>query len=407
MVQSTKESYEMLMKKASSIIEKDKLLYKEKEKRGELFNFFSVLGVDTDELSHSAFLAELLNPLGTHGRGDVFLKSFLECIEIKTESFSNISVHVEKDIGLLNADKTEGGRIDIIIEFGKTYSIVIENKIRADDQEKQLIRYEKYLKQNFAKYTILYLTLDGHAPSEGSAEDVNNITCISYENHILKWLETCSYIAIQQPLIRESLIQYINLIKEFTGKTMSKETSSEIVKLLLKDGNIKIASEMSKELENARKHYLHGGDSGTDGIVALLKDLDLQGITFAPEAKFIDFNDKHFQYSWTFGTYNKTDCDYKLIFGFDKLTSNYSQIQLTLYLCTDVEEKRKLNEIVSGELNKISGDFKSDWSKIIWTTKLGGIRNIDDFIADNSEREKIQTYVKEMVIKIFQILESC
>ena len=218
MVQNSKESYETLLNKARGIIDKDNLLYKEKEKRGELFNVFSILGVDVDELSHSSLIAELLNPMGMHGRGDVFLKAFLECIEIKPENFCNISVQVEKDIGPLNADKTEGGRIDIIIEFGKTYSIVIENKIRAGDQEKQLIRYEKYLKQNFAKYTILYLTLDGHAPSEGSAEDVNNITCISYENHILKWLETCSYIAIQQPLIRESLIQYINLIKDLTGK---------------------------------------------------------------------------------------------------------------------------------------------------------------------------------------------
>ena len=147
MGQLNKESYETLLYAARNILEKDRLLYKEKEKRGELFNVFSILGLTSDEVSHSAFLASLLNPHGAHGNGILFLKAFTDVLEIddKPSDYSNISVHVEKDIGLLNADKTEGGRIDIIIEFGKTYSIVIENKIMAGDQEKQLSRYEKYL----------------------------------------------------------------------------------------------------------------------------------------------------------------------------------------------------------------------------------------------------------------------
>lgn len=46
---------------------------------GENFNVFKVLGLTTNEVrTHSAFLAELLNPKGSHGCKDVFLKLFVE-----------------------------------------------------------------------------------------------------------------------------------------------------------------------------------------------------------------------------------------------------------------------------------------------------------------------------------------
>ena len=53
----------------------------EERKRGEWFNVFNVLGVSTDEVrTHSRFIAELLNPQGSHGCGDEFLKAFIEII---------------------------------------------------------------------------------------------------------------------------------------------------------------------------------------------------------------------------------------------------------------------------------------------------------------------------------------
>ena len=41
------------------------------------FNIFEVLGVQTRETRHSAFLAWLLDPSGNHGLGDYFLRRFL------------------------------------------------------------------------------------------------------------------------------------------------------------------------------------------------------------------------------------------------------------------------------------------------------------------------------------------
>jgi len=42
---------------------------------GENFNIFKVLGLTSNEVrTHSAFIAELLNPDGSHGLRDIFIK---------------------------------------------------------------------------------------------------------------------------------------------------------------------------------------------------------------------------------------------------------------------------------------------------------------------------------------------
>ena len=46
---------------------------------GEEFNIFSVMSMEADEVfTHSALLAELLNPKGSHGLGSMPLQLFLK-----------------------------------------------------------------------------------------------------------------------------------------------------------------------------------------------------------------------------------------------------------------------------------------------------------------------------------------
>ena len=154
--------------------EVDKLRQKKEEarKRGESFNIFNVLGLSTNETrTHSAFIAELLNPRGNHGCGSMFLAEFIRQIhqEGLNMNFEETKVQIERSIGLKNDDVTEGGRLDIVLQT-KDVMIIIENKIYAGDQEKQLLRYwnyaQKELKAGKVKQsTILYLTLDGHEAS--------------------------------------------------------------------------------------------------------------------------------------------------------------------------------------------------------------------------------------------------
>ncbi len=216
---------------------------------GQNFNVFKILGLTTDEVrTHSAFLAELLNPKGSHGQGTTFLELFVEQLKQggDTENIENFEVidakvFVEKSIG--EKTETDGGRIDIIIESGKN-AIIIENKIYAGDQENQLLRYANYAKK-LENSWLFYLTLDGHEASTFSTGygEIKYYP-ISYKDDIKPWLESCREKAATQPILRETITQYINLINNLTGQTMNTKENDEIFESLSQNGNILAANKI-------------------------------------------------------------------------------------------------------------------------------------------------------------------
>lgn len=231
----------------------------EERKRGEWFNVFNLLGVSSDEVrTHSAFIAELLNPQGSHGCGDEFLKAFIKVIpgldgfDIET---IRVKTQVELSIGQIDKDYTEGGRLDIIVHTD-THAIIIENKIYAGDQYNQLLRYYKYAESRYKNNNrILYLTLDGGSSSELSTgkqmEEGKDIYSISYASDITNWLQRCIAIAVSKPLVRETLFQYLNLIKQLTNQTMEQNDKKELFELLTK------YPEATSSILNAKDEYIH------------------------------------------------------------------------------------------------------------------------------------------------------
>jgi len=200
---------------------------------GDRFNIFKTLRVGHNENIHSAIIAEFLNPKSTHDLKEKFLELFLDAIksEIKiiNEHFDfeckNASVKTEAYTG-------EYGRIDILIKNNKKQAIIIENKIDANDQNKQLIRYDNYAKTRYENnYIILYLTLDGKDASEQSSDDVKYIK-ISYKYNIINWLKKCSSISENHPLVQATIDQFINHVKQITGQDMDTTKQQEIANLL-------------------------------------------------------------------------------------------------------------------------------------------------------------------------------
>ena len=196
--------------------------------RGENFNVFRVLHMeDNEDKLHSRFIAELLNPRGSHDQGDAFLRFFLEQLGdlvwkdesrriaakewIKTE---NATVEPEKLIGNVTIVKEEpesstGGCIDIFLTDGE-HHLSIENKIWSGEGEMQVTRYCNYsLDRNF----VLFLTLQG----DKAATAKKNYRPISYSEHILPWLESCQRHAVDFPILRETIKQYIITVKRLTG----------------------------------------------------------------------------------------------------------------------------------------------------------------------------------------------
>lgn len=224
---------------------------KEKFERGESFNIFNDLGFMSDEVHlHSMFLANLLNPKGSHGQRGKFLEAFLKMLQklfpaISADSLeldtAVASVEVEKYIG--RQTDSEGGRIDIYLTDGK-HSIIIENKIYAGDQHHQMLRYWNYgmsQKGNDTEksFVLIYLTLDGCSPSKDSlGEDLkeNDIVCLSYKSDIRGWLDRCVELASRTPLVRETINQYISTIDILTNNVM--EDNKELLDILSKEENL-------------------------------------------------------------------------------------------------------------------------------------------------------------------------
>lgn len=222
------------------------------EYTGENYNIFNVLNIYNDELIHSAIIGNLLNAKGQHGQKDTFLKLFLAEIpsfyeESKQQEILNLfkpefsEAFVEKHIGSVNYENGAGGRIDILIKEGKN-NIIIENKVWARDQQLQLIRYNNY-DQNAP---ILFLTLDGKPPSKESINHENKensltlgkeFICISYQENITNWLEKCIIEMANKPIIRESLNQYLVLVKQLTNQSTNNKMSQDIIAYLSQDVN--------------------------------------------------------------------------------------------------------------------------------------------------------------------------
>ena len=101
-----KNTMQKLLDDVYSIILADQKETEEKQRRGDLFNVFNILNLQTYEVrTHSAFLSELLDPKGSHGMKDGFLKLFLSSIYVFDNWVFNTSdakVRLEESVGNIN-----------------------------------------------------------------------------------------------------------------------------------------------------------------------------------------------------------------------------------------------------------------------------------------------------------------
>ena len=142
------------------------------------FNLFNVLGVARSEIHHSRVIAWLLDPRGSHGLRDYFLRGFLsqaaaearehgiaEFTPFKVDGwkFSDTEVATERQIG------SDPGRIDILmVDESDKFVCLIENKIGSGEHSKQLSRYLQSVESEYEGLMALpiYLTLDGRKPEK-------------------------------------------------------------------------------------------------------------------------------------------------------------------------------------------------------------------------------------------------
>ena len=261
----TELDIQRFFQEVASICALEQAQQEERNRKGENYNLFSILSIERYELKHSALIANLLDPKGSHGCGDAFLRAFFEIALKGTaypfESSTPPDSYTEHYIGPIAGDT--GGRIDILVKSSR-YGLIIENKIYAGDQDKQLIRYDNYGKETFGAdgYLLVYLTLYGcdaskESTATKSAEEVGYLR-LSYAEDILRWLEQCVRLADNKPLVRESLNQYIRTIKQLTYQDMNQENIQTIIDLAVDHPEVvaTLSSKRDAIAEGIREKYI-------------------------------------------------------------------------------------------------------------------------------------------------------
>lgn len=221
--------------------------WNEKEEKGEGFNFISFISRiwGIGETKHSQILGFFLNPRENHGQGGLFLKLFLKKLGFDITAF-------EPNDWTVEVEQRSNGRdqIDILVQSHRQgISIAIENKSNgAKDQWHQLYRYWESAIYNFhnrdkekaldPKHSrVVYLPQWG-IPSEQTRtrpkdykesypeklaleEQGGIISCWTYYNHIVKWLNSCvEAMGRENNIVKQLVKNYI----EYWNSTNSKNT---------------------------------------------------------------------------------------------------------------------------------------------------------------------------------------
>lgn len=364
---------------------------------GENFNIFNVLKLSTNEVrTHSAFIAELLNPAGSHGQKDVFLNLFIDLLKFKFTKNENIrlkalnNINVSQALVIVEESKGAkqddyGGRIDIVVK-DNFYQIVIENKIYAQDQEKQLIRYNN----EYPESTLLYLTLDGKDADEISVKSKIGVSLksnldyftISYEAEIVKWLESCKKEAVNLPLLRETISQYIQLIKQLTHQTMEEAEKSEIINKVLQSEEQILALKVLTEnniWDETRKRILTdiiNVETGIGNDLGLITEKDQDYSLGNKNSGFWFFKEK-----WYYCIYFCFEDDFeKLSFGIYAINNNTNHKS---------EVKNKFAEILGKSIDD------SQW---VWKQNFDAYEDISWFaLSKDKGRELFRNKITDII----------
>jgi hypothetical protein len=383
--------FENLLNQITSI---NKRYSKINELTGENFNVFRIIKLESAEVRmHSAFLAELLNPNGSHGQKDIFLKLFVDIFCYRGNNIDTVScnVVVEKYIGPLNIEKSEGGKIDILVTDKHGNQIVIENKIYAGDQKNQVLRYSKHN----SKADLIYLSLDGKEPEVYSSVHLKSgedYQCCSYTTHITKWLELCRQHVAILPIIRESITQYLNLVKYLTNQTLNDSMKDEIANLL--SNNLEASFIIYDNLDNAINVVLKKFYSQLE-VVATELDLEFgQNIDFRFKINYRGFwfwkkNWSHVSINFQFHSY-----DQNLVYGFsaneDENKPNYPVVIPTVLKAN----LKQLSNTNYKENDWWACQFKFEEPYANWS-KYEAWKAVEDGTMVKLFKEKLQDLIKQ------------
>ena len=240
-----KELYENFFNKGEEIIKKYP------RKKENKYNIFSILKQEEkEEGCHSRIIFNLINDCESNKLEKRFLKLFFkEVLDEEFDEKKKYFVEREKNLG-------KYGRADLFIEDSDGKAYLIEMKINAGDQPKQLSRYNQYLKKNYKDdYQIYYLTLNGYHPSSYSLKERAEVEyiIISFVDNIYNWIEKCiEEVGENNKILKINLEQYLETLTKITNR-IGEAQKMDFIKMMKEGNNFRIAQEIVNNFEEIKQ----------------------------------------------------------------------------------------------------------------------------------------------------------
>ncbi len=192
------------------------------------FNVFDLIEPDENKLSD--ILAELLNPKGTHGQGDLFLRLFFEQLGLGSDpELRTDDATVQREAPMRGTWK-ENRRMDVFIHAAGV-SLAIENKVDSGEQPEQVRDYLEHLRE-CPRGTVIYLTPERRPPGWLSDSDLEKyqrskrLQCWSYQEDVSKWLTACRQ-GCEAQRIRDFLSDFIAYIESDLNRELEGDQEKQ------------------------------------------------------------------------------------------------------------------------------------------------------------------------------------
>lgn len=160
------------------------------------FNVFDLIEPDENKLSD--ILADLMNPTGSHGQGDLFVRSLFQELGFGASDTDGQIPTVSRE-ALTHGIVKSHRRMDVLVEAGVL--LAIENKVDSLEQPDQVKDYLQHLRYcaraQPQPFVLVYLTPNGRRPTSLRPDVLKielaegRLRCWSYRQELRAWLDDC------------------------------------------------------------------------------------------------------------------------------------------------------------------------------------------------------------------------
>ena len=221
-------------------------------------SFSEILGVSRREISHSNFLAWILNHTENHGLGDFSIKKFLDIILIFDKnnlrinhsnlynSFITENYDIEKFIIKSEYSIQNVGRIDIYLDLRISINdkqhnlkIIIENKVESKENNDQTNSYYSYFNSNKKQNEIIIYVYLTPTPTLELIE-LNESECNCKEFIQINYQSLVDYLiepALKQNISNQTKNILIEYLKSLSQPAINSETDMHKQELIMALGN--------------------------------------------------------------------------------------------------------------------------------------------------------------------------